>query len=128
MNPSTTQANWPMRLVATCLLLSTLGNATWAQDDVLDSDTLDAVEEVAQEVAEAAEPAPTLTAEEQEAAAIAKQNEEQKIARWAIPLVTGIAFNGLDPESPEENGILVFSDGKLGLAAGNLEQDGGNAN
>ena len=126
VNPFTNQAKWSLRLLATCLLISTSVNATWAQDDVLDSDTLNAVEEVAQEVAEAEEPAPTLTAEELEAAAVEKQNKEQEIARWAIPLISGFAINGLDPESPEENGIIVLSEGTMGLASGNLKRDGGN--
>lgn len=126
MNPFTTQAKWSKRLLATCLLMSMFVHGTWAQDDVLDSDTLNAVEEVAQEVSEAEEPVAALSPEEREAAALAKQTKEQEIAGWAIPLVSGIAINGLDPESPEDNGILVFSDGKLGLASGNLKQNGGN--
>ena len=66
--------------------------------------------------------------DEQEAAAVAKQLEEQKVARWAIPFVSGIAFSGIDPESPNANGIVVFNQGRVGIAKGNLTVQEGNYN
>lgn len=73
------------------------------------------------------EPAP-LTPEQKEAAAAEKQANEQKIARWAIPMVSGIAIGGLDPEAPEQTGILVLNDGKAGLGQGSLAVNEGNYN
>ena len=46
------------------------------------------------------------------------QAAEQKVAAKAMPFISGIAFQSLDPESPQTGSMLVFKDGQLMLTQG----------
>ena len=53
-----------------------------------------------------------------EADLLAIQAGEQELAAKAIPFISGIAFQSIDPESPQNGSILVFKDGQLILTDG----------
>lgn len=60
-----------------------------------------------------------------EADLLAIQAEEQELAAKAVPFISGIAFQSLDPESPQAGSMLVFKDGQLMLTNGESSSNGG---
>lgn len=109
------------------LLLGFLSAPLIAQEEALDAAAVDAIDDVVAEVKndDMDDVAPQTPAEK-EAAAAEKQAKEQEVARWAIPMVSGFALGGLDPEALDDTGILVMNQGKVGLAQGSLTVNEGN--